>query len=67
MAQSLMEPMDRWLRRALRAGALTYREADLMQQWSLLIEECEKLSVPEPLFLAADKLALYQLPTSRRM
>ena len=65
MAQSLNKPFPKWLRKALKAGALTHQEAQMFHCLHLLATQSEPATAPKWLHPACDKLYLLELPAHR--
>ena len=67
MAQSLLKPMPRWLRRALKKQAVTYLEAEAFHHLHLLATQDEPATAPKWLHPACDRLYLLELPMSKQL
>ena len=66
MGQSLLKPLPKWLRRALKLQAVTYPEAQAFYHLHLLATKQESAVAPKWLHPACDRLYLLELPASKR-
>ena len=65
MATSLVNrPMPKWLRRALKARAVTYQEAEAFWHLHLLATPEQASIAPKWLHPACDRLYLLELPST---
>ena len=67
MAQSMLHPMPKWLRRALKQQAVSYPEAQALHHLHLLATQDEPATAPKWLHPACNRLYLLEMPVSKRL
>lgn len=58
MAQAMNDPMPKWLRKHLKAGVLSYKEAQMLWMHALVQGQNLKTSCPPELIPAWDRMHL---------
>ena len=65
MGKSLLKPLPKWLRRAIKLQAVSYPEAEAFNHLHLLATKDESAVAPKWLHKACDRLYLLELPVSK--